>query len=112
MFRYNKVIAPTYILNQIELEAKGYGIKNSIANLKNQFSCTSDATNVLEYNSQGRVLLILVSKQNSKPSFWRIKHNKNCWKWIRNEKVMVPQSKGGQKSKKTIEHYKGQFLNT
>jgi hypothetical protein len=25
---------------------------------------------------------------------------------------MVPQSKGGQKFKKTIEHYKGQFLNT
>jgi hypothetical protein len=26
------VIAPSYILNQIELEAKEYGIKNSIAN--------------------------------------------------------------------------------
>jgi hypothetical protein len=25
---------------------------------------------------------------------------------------MVPQSKGGQKFKKTIKHYKGQFLNT
>jgi hypothetical protein len=25
---------------------------------------------------------------------------------------MAPQSKGGQNSKKTIEHYKGQFLNT
>jgi hypothetical protein len=72
MFRYNTVIAPTYILSQIELEAKGYGIKNSITNLMNQLSCTSDATNVLEYSSQGKVLLILVSKQNLKPSSWRI----------------------------------------
>ncbi len=54
MFRYNTVIAPTYILSQIELEAKGYGIKNSIANLNNQLSCTSDATNVLEYNKLGQ----------------------------------------------------------
>jgi len=60
------------MLSQIELEAKEYGIKNSIANLMNQFSCTSNATNVLEYSSQGRVLLILVSKQNLKPSSWRI----------------------------------------
>ncbi len=109
MFHYNPVIAPSYILNQIELEAKEYVIKNSITNLMNQVSCTSDATNVLEYSSQGRVLLILVSKQNSKPSSWPIYHNKNYKKWIRNEKVMVPQSKGGQKFKKTIEHYKGQF---
>jgi hypothetical protein len=72
MFRYNPVIAPSYIVSQIELEAKEYGIKNSIANLMNQLSCTSDATNVLEYSSQGRVLLILVSKQNLKPSSWRI----------------------------------------
>jgi subtilase family serine protease len=72
MFRYNIVIAPTYILSQIELETKGYGIKNFIANLMNQLSCTLDATNVLEYSSQGKVLLILVSKQNLKPSFWRI----------------------------------------
>jgi len=46
MFRYNKVIASSYILSQIELEAKGYGIKNSIANLINQLNCTSDVTNV------------------------------------------------------------------
>jgi subtilase family serine protease len=51
MFRYNTVIAPSYIRSQIELETKGYGIKNSIANLKNQLSYTSDATNVLEYTS-------------------------------------------------------------
>jgi hypothetical protein len=62
MFRYNPVIALSYILSQIELEAKEYEIKNSIANLMNQLSCTSDVTNVLEYSSQGRVLLILVSK--------------------------------------------------
>ncbi len=29
------IIAPTYILSQIELEAKEYGIKNFIANLMN-----------------------------------------------------------------------------
>jgi len=48
---YNKVNFLSYILSQIELEAKRYGIKNSIVNFMNQFSCTLDATNVLEYNS-------------------------------------------------------------
>ncbi len=72
VFGYNKVIAPTYILSQIELEAKGYGIKNSIANFMNQFSCTLDPTNVLEYSNHGRVFLLLVSQQNLKPSSWRI----------------------------------------
>jgi hypothetical protein len=72
MFHYNTIIVPSYILNQIELEAKEYGIKNSIANFMNQLSCESDATNVLEYSSHGRVLLILVSRQNLKPSSWRI----------------------------------------
>jgi hypothetical protein len=57
---YNKVIAPIYILSQIELEAKGYGIKHSIANIMNQL------------NNQGMDLLLLVSKQNLKPSSWRI----------------------------------------
>jgi len=52
MFRYNTIIALSYILSQIELKAKGYGIKNSIANLMTQLSCTSDATNVLEYSNQ------------------------------------------------------------
>jgi hypothetical protein len=65
---YNKVIVPTYILSQIEMEAKGYGIKNSIANIMNQLSYTLEVINVLEYSSQGRVLLLLVSKQNLKPS--------------------------------------------
>ncbi len=60
VLNYNKVIAPTYILSQIELEAKGYGIKHSIANIMNQL------------NNQGMDLLLLVSKQNLKPSSWRI----------------------------------------
>jgi hypothetical protein len=72
VFDYNKVIAPSYILSQIEMEAKGYGIKNSIANIMNQLSCTLEVTNVLEYSSQGRALLLLVSKKNLKPSSWRI----------------------------------------
>ncbi len=55
VFGYNKFIALSYIPSQIELEAKGYGIKNSIANFMNQFSCTLDPTNVLEYSSHGRV---------------------------------------------------------
>jgi hypothetical protein len=71
-FGYYIAIAPIYILSPIELEAKKYGMKNSIVNLMNQFSCTLDATILLEYTSQGRVLLLLVSKQNMKPSFWRI----------------------------------------
>jgi hypothetical protein len=71
-FGYNVDIAPSYILSQIELEAKGYGIKNSIANLINQFNYTLDATTILEYTSQEKALLLLVSKQNLKPSSWRI----------------------------------------
>jgi len=62
VFGYINVIFPIYILSRIELEAKGYGIKNSIANFMNQLSCTLDATNVLKYSSQGRVFLLLVSK--------------------------------------------------
>jgi hypothetical protein len=54
---------PSYILSQTELEAKGYGIKNSIANLMNQLSCTLNANTVLEYSSHGRALLLLVSKK-------------------------------------------------
>ncbi len=80
IFGFNMTIAPSYILNQIELEAKIYGLKHSIANLMDQPSCTLDATTVLKYNSQGRAVLLLVSKQNLKPSCWRILHTKNCWK--------------------------------
>jgi hypothetical protein len=47
MFGYYKVISPSYILSQIELEAKGYGIKNSITKFMNQFSYTLDVTNVI-----------------------------------------------------------------
>jgi hypothetical protein len=72
VFGYYNVISPTYILSRIELEAKGYGIKNSIVNFMNQLSYTLDVTNVLKYSSQARVLLLLVSKQNLKASSWRI----------------------------------------
>jgi hypothetical protein len=72
VFGFNMTIAPNYILSQIELEAKGYGLKHSIANLMDQPSYTLDATIVLKYNSQRKVLLLLVSKQNLKPSSWRI----------------------------------------
>jgi hypothetical protein len=30
---YNKVIAPSYMLSQIELEVKGYGLKHSMQTL-------------------------------------------------------------------------------
>jgi hypothetical protein len=72
IFGYYKAIAPIYILSQIEFEAKGYELKHSIANFMNQLSCTLDATNVLDYTSQGKALLFLVCKTNLKPSFWRI----------------------------------------
>ncbi len=101
----------SYLYTELNrLEANGYGLKHSIANLMNQPSCTLDATTVLKYNSQGRALLLLVSTQNLKPSSWHIWRNKNHWKQIRNEKVMAPQSKGGQKNSR--KQYWGRFLNT
>jgi hypothetical protein len=51
------------MLSQIEFEAKGYGLKHSSANLMNQPSCTLHATTILDYNSQGRALLHLVSEK-------------------------------------------------
>jgi len=60
------------MLIQIEFEAKGYGLKHPIANLMNQPSYTLHATTVLDYTSQGRALFHLVSKENLKPSSWRI----------------------------------------
>jgi hypothetical protein len=51
IFGYNIGIVPSYILSQIEFEAKGYGLKHSIANLMNQPSCTLDAITVLDYTS-------------------------------------------------------------
>jgi hypothetical protein len=69
---YYNVIFPNYILSWIELEAKGYGIKNSITNFMNQLNCTLHATNVLKYSNEGRALLLLVSKQNLKASSWHV----------------------------------------
>jgi hypothetical protein len=60
------------MLSQIEFEAKGYGLKHSIANLMNQPSYTLHATTVLDYTNQARALLHLVSTENLKPSSWRI----------------------------------------
>jgi hypothetical protein len=60
------------MLSQIEFEAKGYGLKHSIANLMSQPSCTLHAITILDYTSQGRALLHLMSKENLKPSSWRI----------------------------------------
>jgi hypothetical protein len=51
VFDYSAGIAPYYILSQIELEIKGYGLKHSIANLMNQPSCTLNATTVLNYTN-------------------------------------------------------------
>jgi hypothetical protein len=63
VFGYNKAITLSYIQSQIELEAKGYGIKNFIANFMNQFNCTFNATNVLEYSSQGGFVVSSVQKK-------------------------------------------------
>jgi hypothetical protein len=65
-------IAPSYILSQIEFEAKGYGLKHSIANLMKQPNCTLDVSIVSYYTSQGSVLFLLVCKTKLKPSSWRI----------------------------------------
>jgi hypothetical protein len=46
------------------------------------------------------------------PSSWHIWHINDYQKQIKNEKVMAPQSKGGQELKiQTIKHYKGRFSN-
>jgi hypothetical protein len=103
VFHYYIIIAPSYILSQIELEAKGYGIKYSIANLMNQLSCTSNATNVLEYSSQGRVELILMSKQNLKPSSWCIYTIRIVKNGLEMRKLWSPKVKGVRNSRKTIE---------
>jgi hypothetical protein len=60
IFGYYIIIVPSYILSQIEFKAKRYGLKHSIANFMNQHNCTLDATIVLDYTSQGNVLLLLV----------------------------------------------------
>jgi hypothetical protein len=112
VFRYYIVIAPNYILSQIELEAKGYGIKNSIANFMNKLSYTSDATNVLKYSSQGKVLLILVSKKNLSPPLRASNTIRIVKNGLEMRKLWSPKVKGVRNSKKTIEHYKGRFLDT
>jgi hypothetical protein len=49
---------------------------------------------------------LLLSKQNLNLSSWCIWDTNNCWKLIKNEKVMGPQNKVGQELKKNfIEHY-------
>jgi len=98
VFGFDITIAPSYILSQIEWEAKRYGLKHSIANLMDQPSCTLDATTILKYNNKGRALLLLVSKQNLKPFSWRI-----TLKIIENKlemrKLCPPKVKGVKKFK-------------
>jgi len=106
------VVAPSYILSQIELEAKEYGIKNSITNFMNQLSCTSYATNVLEYSNHGRVLLILLSNKTWSPPLGASNTIRIIINGLKMRKLWSPKVKGVRNSKKTIEHYKGQFLNT
>jgi hypothetical protein len=54
-----------------------------------------------------------MSKQNLNRSYWHLWDIKNDKNNNKIEKVMAPQSKGGQKLKKqTIEHYKRYFPNT
>jgi len=100
VFCYYKGNAPNYILNQIELEVKGYGIKNSIANFMNQLSCTLNATNVLEYSSQKRVFLLLVSKKNLKPSSWCSNTLRIIEKKLEMRKLWPLKVKGVKNSKK------------
>jgi hypothetical protein len=97
---YYIAIASIYILSQIELEAKGYGLKISIANLMNQLSCTLDATTILGYTSQGKALLLLMSIKNSKlplgtSNTLRIVKNK-----LKMRKLWPPKVKGVKNFKK------------
>jgi hypothetical protein len=64
IFVYYIVIAPSYILSQIEFEAKGYGLIHSIATLMNQPSCTLDATTILDYTSQPGEGFVAFGMQN------------------------------------------------
>ncbi len=86
------------------------GIKNSITNLMNQLSYTSNATNVLAYSSQGMVLLILVSKKNLKHPLGA----SNTIRFVKNglemRKLWSPKLKGVKSFLKTIEHYKRPIL--
>ncbi len=62
----------------------------------NQFICTLDATNVLEYNNQGKALLLMVSKQNLKPPLGTCNKLRTIENRLEMRKLW-PQSKGGQK---------------
>ncbi len=110
MFRYYTVIAPSYILIQIELEAKGYGIKNSIANFMNQLSCTSNATNVLVYSSQGKVPLILCPNKTWSPPLGTSTTIRIVKNGLKMRKLWSPKVKGVKRILKTIEHYKRPIL--
>ncbi len=46
--------------------------------------------------SKGRSPLFVVSEQNLNLSSSRIWHTQNIQKWIRDEKIMAPQSRGGR----------------
>ncbi len=78
----------------------------------NQPSCTLHATNVLNYTSQGRALLHLVSKANLKPPLGASNKLRIIENRLEMRKLWPPKVKGVKNSKKkTIEQYKGQFLN-
>jgi hypothetical protein len=96
---FPKTIAPIYILSPIELGAKGYGLKHSIANLMNQLSCTLDATTILEHTNQGKALLILVSIQNLKPFLGTSKTLKIIKNIFKKRKLWPSKVKGVKKSK-------------
>jgi hypothetical protein len=82
------------------LEAKGHGIKNSITNLMNQLSCTLDAIIVLKYTSQGRALLLLVSKQNLKPFLGAFNTLRIIKNGLKMKTLWLPKLKGAKSSKK------------
>jgi hypothetical protein len=64
-------------------------------------------------NSKGDVMLFSMSKKNLNPSYWRIWHTKNHKKGMELRKFWSPKVKRVNNSKKkTIECYKGRFLNT
>jgi hypothetical protein len=110
VFGFNITIAPSSILSQIELDAKGYGLNHSIANLMNQPSCTLDAINALKYNSQRRALLILVSQQILKPPLGASTTLKIVENRLEMRKLWPPKVKGVKKLKK--KNYRDRFLNT
>jgi hypothetical protein len=99
VFGFGMAIAPSYILSQIELEAKGYGLKHSIASLMDQPSCTLDATTILKYNSQGRALLLLVSKKTLSPALGASNTQKIVENRLEMRKLWPPKVKGVRKLK-------------